>query len=160
MGAVAYVQPDVTRLGGITEYIQVADLALAHRLPVVPHAGEIARFMFTCRIGIRRRQFLNTFRGSRTILKNRSTCKAASSTGRNTRAPGPHCLQKAWHDLVSPSPEQPERFPNDGRCRDLQPAQNQAIHCRGRRRNGRDGPAKPVPASRDRATQGRHDDYR
>lgn len=37
-GAIAYVQPDVTRLGGITEYLQVADLALAHRLPVAPHA--------------------------------------------------------------------------------------------------------------------------
>jgi L-alanine-DL-glutamate epimerase-like enolase superfamily enzyme len=42
-GAVAYVQPDVTRLGGVTEYIQVADLALAHRLPVVPHAGEMSQ---------------------------------------------------------------------------------------------------------------------
>jgi len=40
---VSYVQPDVTRLGGITEYIQVADLALAHRLPVVPHAGEMSQ---------------------------------------------------------------------------------------------------------------------
>jgi L-alanine-DL-glutamate epimerase-like enolase superfamily enzyme len=42
-GAVAYVQPDVTRLGGITEYLQVADLALAHRLPVAPHAGEMSQ---------------------------------------------------------------------------------------------------------------------
>lgn len=42
-GAVQYVQPDVTRLGGITEYIQVADLALANRLPVVPHAGEMSQ---------------------------------------------------------------------------------------------------------------------
>ncbi len=42
-GAVHYVQPDVTRLGGITEYIQVADLALASRLPVVPHAGEMSQ---------------------------------------------------------------------------------------------------------------------
>ena len=42
-GAVQYVQPDVTRLGGISEYIQVADLALAHRLPVVPHAGEMSQ---------------------------------------------------------------------------------------------------------------------
>ena len=41
--AVHYVQPDVTRLGGITEYIQVADLALAHRLPVAPHAGEMSQ---------------------------------------------------------------------------------------------------------------------
>ncbi len=42
-GAVHYVQPDVTRLGGISEYIQVAHLALAHRLPVAPHAGEMSQ---------------------------------------------------------------------------------------------------------------------
>ncbi|CAH1651536.1 MULTISPECIES: mandelate racemase/muconate lactonizing enzyme family protein [unclassified Chelatococcus] len=42
-GAVHYVQPDVTRLGGITEYIQVADLAHAHRLPIAPHAGEMSQ---------------------------------------------------------------------------------------------------------------------
>ncbi len=42
-GAVHYVQPDVTRLGGISEYLQVADLALAHRLPVAPHAGEMSQ---------------------------------------------------------------------------------------------------------------------
>lgn len=42
-GAVHYVQPDVTRLGGITEYIQVADLAHGFRLPVAPHAGEMSQ---------------------------------------------------------------------------------------------------------------------
>ena len=42
-GAVHYVQPDVTRLGGVTEYIQVADLAHAHHLPVAPHAGEMSQ---------------------------------------------------------------------------------------------------------------------
>ncbi|UZF95873.1 mandelate racemase/muconate lactonizing enzyme family protein [Bosea sp. NBC_00550] len=42
-GALTYVQPDVTRLAGITEYIQVANLAHAHRLPVVPHAGEMSQ---------------------------------------------------------------------------------------------------------------------
>ncbi len=42
-GAVDYVQPDVTRLGGITEWIEVADLAHAHRLPVAPHAGEMSQ---------------------------------------------------------------------------------------------------------------------
>lgn len=41
--AIHYVQPDVTRLGGISEYIQVADLALANRLPVAPHAGEMSQ---------------------------------------------------------------------------------------------------------------------
>ncbi|HUZ65920.1 MAG TPA: mandelate racemase/muconate lactonizing enzyme family protein [Acetobacteraceae bacterium] len=42
-GAVDFVQPDITRLGGITEYLQVADLALAHRLPVVAHAGDMCQ---------------------------------------------------------------------------------------------------------------------
>ena len=42
-GAVHYVQADVTRLGGITEWLQVADLALAHRLPVAPHAGDMGQ---------------------------------------------------------------------------------------------------------------------
>ncbi|MCA3632974.1 MAG: mandelate racemase/muconate lactonizing enzyme family protein [Methylobacterium sp.] len=41
--ALHWVQPDVTRLAGITETIQVADLALAHRLPVAPHAGEMSQ---------------------------------------------------------------------------------------------------------------------
>lgn len=41
--AVHYVQPDVTRLGGITEYIQVADLAYSARLPVAPHAGDMSQ---------------------------------------------------------------------------------------------------------------------
>ena len=40
-GAVHYVQPDATRLGGITPWLQVADLAEAYRLPVVPHAGDM-----------------------------------------------------------------------------------------------------------------------
>jgi L-alanine-DL-glutamate epimerase-like enolase superfamily enzyme len=42
-GAVHYVQPDVTRLGGITEFIEVAALARAHRLPIAPHAGEMSQ---------------------------------------------------------------------------------------------------------------------
>lgn len=42
-GAVQYVQPDVTRLGGITEYIQVAETAHAHRLPVVAHIGDMGQ---------------------------------------------------------------------------------------------------------------------
>jgi L-alanine-DL-glutamate epimerase-like enolase superfamily enzyme len=40
-GAVHYVQPDVVRLAGITEWWQVADLALANRLPVVSHIGDM-----------------------------------------------------------------------------------------------------------------------
>jgi len=40
-GAVHYVQPDATRLGGITPWLQLADLAEAYRLPVVSHAGDM-----------------------------------------------------------------------------------------------------------------------
>jgi L-alanine-DL-glutamate epimerase-like enolase superfamily enzyme len=42
-GAVHYVQPDVTRLGGITEFLQVADAAHARRLPVAAHAGDMSQ---------------------------------------------------------------------------------------------------------------------
>jgi L-alanine-DL-glutamate epimerase-like enolase superfamily enzyme len=41
--AVYYLQPDVTRLGGITEFIWVADTALSRRLPVAAHAGEMGQ---------------------------------------------------------------------------------------------------------------------
>jgi L-alanine-DL-glutamate epimerase-like enolase superfamily enzyme len=40
-GAVHYVQADAVRLGGVTEWWQVADLAFAHRKPVVPHIGDM-----------------------------------------------------------------------------------------------------------------------
>lgn len=42
-GAVHYVQPDVTRLGGITEYMQVAHTAHSYRHPVVPHIGDMGQ---------------------------------------------------------------------------------------------------------------------
>jgi L-alanine-DL-glutamate epimerase-like enolase superfamily enzyme len=42
-GAVHYVQPDATRLGGITEWREVADLAFGHHLPVAPHAGDMVQ---------------------------------------------------------------------------------------------------------------------
>lgn len=41
--AVHFVQPDVTRLAGITEYIRVADAAHARRLPVVAHVGDMGQ---------------------------------------------------------------------------------------------------------------------
>ncbi|WP_289846619.1 enolase C-terminal domain-like protein, partial [Acinetobacter baumannii] len=42
-GAVHFVQPDVPRLAGITEYIRVAEIAHAARLPVVAHAGDMSQ---------------------------------------------------------------------------------------------------------------------
>jgi L-alanine-DL-glutamate epimerase-like enolase superfamily enzyme len=39
--AVHFVQADAVRLGGVTEWWQVADLALAHHLPVAPHIGDM-----------------------------------------------------------------------------------------------------------------------
>ena len=42
-GAVHVVQPDVVRVAGVTEWWQVADLALAHHLPVVPHVGDMGQ---------------------------------------------------------------------------------------------------------------------
>ena len=40
-GAVDFVQADAVRMAGITEWWQTADLALAYRLPVVPHVGDM-----------------------------------------------------------------------------------------------------------------------
>jgi len=40
-GAMHFVQADAMRLGGITEWWQVADLAFAYRLPVAPHIGDM-----------------------------------------------------------------------------------------------------------------------
>lgn len=41
--AIHWVQPDVTRLGGVTEVLQVCDAAHAFRLPVAPHAGDMSQ---------------------------------------------------------------------------------------------------------------------
>ena len=42
-GAVEYVQPDVTRVAGITEYIAVAHSAHARHRPVVAHVGDMGQ---------------------------------------------------------------------------------------------------------------------
>lgn len=42
-GAVEYVQVDVTRVGGITEWLQVAGLAHAYDLPICPHVGDMGQ---------------------------------------------------------------------------------------------------------------------
>ena len=39
--AVGFVQPDVTRVGGVTEWVRIAALADAFCTPVVPHAGDM-----------------------------------------------------------------------------------------------------------------------
>lgn len=40
-GALHFAQPDVARLGGITPWIQVADMALNKGIPVVSHVGDM-----------------------------------------------------------------------------------------------------------------------
>lgn len=40
---IGYVQADVTRLGGVTEWLAVAEMALAHHVPVVPHHADMMR---------------------------------------------------------------------------------------------------------------------
>ncbi|WP_152392858.1 mandelate racemase/muconate lactonizing enzyme family protein [Paenibacillus guangzhouensis] len=42
-GAVEYVQVDVTRVAGITEWLQVAGLAAAYDLPICPHVGDMGQ---------------------------------------------------------------------------------------------------------------------
>lgn len=42
-GIISYVQADVTRLGGITEWLAVAELALAHHVDVIPHHADMMR---------------------------------------------------------------------------------------------------------------------
>jgi L-alanine-DL-glutamate epimerase-like enolase superfamily enzyme len=37
LGAIDYVQADIARVGGITPYLRVADLAAAYQLPMAPH---------------------------------------------------------------------------------------------------------------------------
>lgn len=42
-GIVGYVQADVTRVGGVTEWLAVAEMAHAHHVPVVPHHADMMR---------------------------------------------------------------------------------------------------------------------
>jgi len=41
--AIHWVQPDVTRMAGLTEVLRVCDMASAFRLPVAPHAGDMSQ---------------------------------------------------------------------------------------------------------------------
>ena len=47
-GAVDIVQPDVGRVGGISEWIKVAHLAHAFNLPVAPHAFQLVHLHLAC----------------------------------------------------------------------------------------------------------------
>jgi L-alanine-DL-glutamate epimerase-like enolase superfamily enzyme len=42
-GIISYVQVDVTRVGGVTEWLGVAELAHAHHVSVVPHHADMMR---------------------------------------------------------------------------------------------------------------------
>ncbi len=48
--AVNIVQPDVTRVGGISEWVKVAALAGAHGLPTVPHAVHEVHVSLCCAV--------------------------------------------------------------------------------------------------------------
>ncbi|MFN8542440.1 MAG: mandelate racemase/muconate lactonizing enzyme family protein [Thermomicrobiales bacterium] len=47
-GAVDIVQPDVARVGGITEWLKIAHLAHAFNLPVAPHAVSLVHLHLAC----------------------------------------------------------------------------------------------------------------
>lgn len=42
-GHIGYVQADCTRLGGVTEWLAVAEMAQAYHVPVVPHHADMMR---------------------------------------------------------------------------------------------------------------------
>lgn len=42
-GAIEYCQVDVTRVGGITEWLQVAGLAASYDVPICPHVGDMGQ---------------------------------------------------------------------------------------------------------------------
>lgn len=42
-GAVEYVQADVTRVAGVTEWLQIAGLAASYDLPMCPHVGDMGQ---------------------------------------------------------------------------------------------------------------------
>ena len=47
-GAVDIVQPDVGRVGGVTEWLKVAHMAHAFNLPVAPHAVQLVHLHLAC----------------------------------------------------------------------------------------------------------------
>ena len=49
-GGADIVQPDIGRVGGVTEWMKVASLAHAFNLPVAPHAFQVVHLHVTCAI--------------------------------------------------------------------------------------------------------------
>ena len=47
-GGADIVQPDVSRVGGVTEWMKVAHMAHASNLPVAPHAVQLVHLHLTC----------------------------------------------------------------------------------------------------------------
>jgi len=47
-GGADVVQPDIGRVGGVTEWLKVAQLAHAFNLPVAPHAFQVVHLHVTC----------------------------------------------------------------------------------------------------------------
>ena len=47
-GGADIVQPDVGRVGGVTEWMKVAHLAHAFNLPVAPHAVQLVHLHLAC----------------------------------------------------------------------------------------------------------------
>lgn len=47
-GGADIVQPDVGRVGGVTEWIKVAHLAESYNLPVAPHAAQLVHLHLAC----------------------------------------------------------------------------------------------------------------
>ena len=88
-GAVHYVQPDVTRLAGITEYIQVAHNAQSHRLPVVAHVGDMGQVHVHLSYWHPATTGRHIYRGSRTALWSRSQSRADFMTAPRCRAQEP-----------------------------------------------------------------------
>jgi L-alanine-DL-glutamate epimerase-like enolase superfamily enzyme len=49
-GGADIVQPDVGRVGGVTEWLKVAHMAQAFNLPVAPHAYQLIHLHLACAI--------------------------------------------------------------------------------------------------------------
>ena len=86
-GAVQYLQPDMTRLAGITEYIQVAHTAHSHRLPIVAHVGDMGMCMCISPTGTLRPRCWNISHGSRTASPSRSALRGDTMFVRKCQAP-------------------------------------------------------------------------